>query len=153
MLLELWSRFLALGGVRLAALLAVLPGLCGGYWLGHQSRNEAQTSRAAWQSQREKNTAGERRLLGLRAELVEFGMDSIATQPFSPVDFQRQGVRLVSWLPTATGGEMVLETPWQQVAPTFTRLAECDMQVAAFSLAAESGVLRLNLQLVRGDEP
>ncbi|WP_432699636.1 hypothetical protein ACRUMN_19025 [Kluyvera cryocrescens] len=47
---------------------------------------------------------------------------------------------------------MSLEGPWQQVPSTFSMLAERDMQVLAFSLSAEKGVLSLTLQLVRNDE-
>nr|EKU4731311.1 DNA utilization protein HofO [Kluyvera ascorbata] len=73
--------------------------------------------------------------------------------PFSPVDLQREGVRLVSWVPSAVGGEMSLEADWQQIPATFSMLAERGMQVIAFSLSPGNGALNFSLQLVRDDEP
>jgi pilus assembly protein HofO len=75
-----------------------------------------------------------------------------ATVPFSPVDFQRQDVALVSWMPAGRGGDIVLESAWYQVPATFGLLAERGMQVNAFSIQPGAERLLLTLQLEGGDE-
>lgn len=72
---------------------------------------------------------------------------------FSALAFQTGSARLLSWHPTEHGGEMVLQTGWQDVPETFARLAEQDMQVTAFSLALKEEVLHLHLVLESGDAP
>ncbi|WP_049857832.1 hypothetical protein [Trabulsiella odontotermitis] len=70
-----------------------------------------------------------------------------ATVPFSPLDFQLDGTQLLSWQPAGAGGEMVLETQWAQLPAIFPRLADRNMQAAAFSIRPANGRLRLTLQL------
>lgn len=85
-----------------------------------------------------------------------WGAEATAPLPervFSALAFQTGSTRLLSWHPTGRGGEMVLQTGWQDVPETFTRLAEQDMQVSAFSLALKEGVLHLRLELESGDVP
>jgi len=43
------------------------------------------------------------------------------TLPFSPLDFQLSGAQLVSWHPSAQGGELALKTLWEAVPSAFTR--------------------------------
>jgi len=70
---------------------------------------------------------------------------------FSALVFQTGSARLLSWHPNARGGELVLQTGWQNVPETFARLAEQHMQVTAFSLALKEGVLHLRLELESSD--
>lgn len=59
------------------------------------------------------------------------------TLPFSPLDFQLSGAQLVSWHPSAQGGELALKTLWEAVPSAFTRLAERNVSVSRFSLSVE----------------
>lgn len=71
---------------------------------------------------------------------------------FSALAFQTGSARLLSWHPNEHGGELVLQTGWQDVPETFARLAEQNMQVTAFSLVLNEGVLHLRLELESGNE-
>lgn len=68
-------------------------------------------------------------------------------QPFSPLDFQAQGTRLVHWKPLQSGGELTLDADWQTIPALFSRLAQQDVWVTAFSLAPQGTALRLRAQL------
>lgn len=70
---------------------------------------------------------------------------------FSALAFQTGSARLLSWHPNARGGELVLQSGWQDVPETFARLAEQRMQAIAFSLALKEGVLHLRLELESSD--
>jgi pilus assembly protein HofO len=66
--------------------------------------------------------------------------------PFSPLDFQGDNATLVHWKPLQNGGELTLEAEWQ--APgAFSRLAQRDVQIAAFAIAPQGTALRLRLEL------
>ena len=67
--------------------------------------------------------------------------------PFSPLDFQAGGVRLVHWLPDAKGGAITLDADWMQIPNVFERLAQCGMSVSAFSVAPGESTLRMVVQL------
>lgn len=85
-----------------------------------------------------------------------WGAEATAPLPervFSALAFQTGGARLLSWHPTERGGEMVLQTGWQDVPETFARLAGQNMQVTAFSLALKEEVLHLRLELESGNDP
>ena len=69
------------------------------------------------------------------------------TLPFSPLDFQLSGAQLVSWHPSAQGGELALKTLWEAVPSAFTRLAERNVSVSRFSLSVEGDDLLFTLQL------
>ncbi|EPY2149580.1 DNA utilization protein HofO, partial [Escherichia coli] len=69
------------------------------------------------------------------------------TLPFSPLDFQLPGAQLVSWHPSAQGGELALKTLWEAVPSAFTRLAERNVSVSRFSLSVEGDDLLFTLQL------
>ncbi len=71
---------------------------------------------------------------------------------FSALAFQTGSARLLSWHPNEHGGEMALQTGWQDVPETFAHLAEQGMQVTAFSLAVKEEVLHLRLELESGDD-
>ncbi|MGL5699248.1 MAG: DNA utilization protein HofO [Kluyvera sp.] len=144
---RLWPLSTAIK-IRSVALIAALIGILCCYQLSYREYLHAAHSREQWRTLNTRTAAIWRRLRLFVPEPVP----DIAPLPFSPALFQRAGAKLVSWLPSAKGGDMVLDTPWRQVAPTFVMLAERDMQVAAFSLAAENGVLRFSLQLVRDDQ-
>lgn len=77
----------------------------------------------------------------------------LSGRAFSALAFQTGSARLLSWHPTGHGGEMVLQTGWQDVPETFARLAEQGMRVSAFSLTLKEGVLHLRLELESGDDP
>ncbi|WP_312282898.1 hypothetical protein [Pseudescherichia sp.] len=70
---------------------------------------------------------------------------------FSALAFQTGSARLLSWHPNARGGELVLQTGWQDVPETFALLAKQRMQATAFSLALKEGVLHLRLELESSD--
>ena len=104
---------------------------------------QLQASRAGlWQSVRARQTA-----ISLLEEKIW-----AAIKPFSPVDFQRPGAELVRWTPAGRGGEMVLETVWEQVPSVFTLLAERGMRVSAFSIRAGATQHTLTLQLESQNE-
>ena len=68
-------------------------------------------------------------------------------QPFSPLDFQADGTRLVHWKPLQSGGELTLDAEWQAIPELFSRLAQQDVQIAAFAIAPQGTALRLQLEL------
>ena len=68
-------------------------------------------------------------------------------QPFSPLDFQGGGMRLVHWKPSHSGGELTLDAEWQAIPTVFSRLAQRDVQIAAFSISPQEALLRLRLEL------
>ncbi|KFC04729.1 PilO family type IV pilus biogenesis protein [Trabulsiella guamensis ATCC 49490] len=86
-------------------------------------------------------------LRALQMQVGQHQKTPSAAVSFSPLDFQRDGTRLLRWQPTETGGEMVLDTQWVDVPSLFPRLAERNMQVVAFSLHPVNGRLQLTLQL------
>ena len=67
--------------------------------------------------------------------------------PFSPLEFQGAGTRLVHWKPLQNGGELTLDAEWQAIPTVFSRLAQRDVQVAAFALSAQGSALRLRVEL------
>lgn len=142
------------GAVKGCACFAILLGIYVSYQVGHQAYHRALKSHVSWRAERAHSVESWRRIMPLQAE-VQHGMlqgerPGIA---FSPAHFQHQSVRLVSWVPSDSGGEMSLEAPWQQVPPLFLMLAERSMQVVDFSLRAEKEALSLTFQLVRHDAP
>ncbi|WP_249415113.1 hypothetical protein [Enterobacter sp. RHBSTW-00994] len=72
-------------------------------------------------------------------------------RPFSPLEFQAEGTRLVHWRPRQGGGELVLDAGWEQIPEVFSRLALRDVKVSAFTLAPEGSLLRLSVQLEQND--
>lgn len=66
-----------------------------------------------------------------------------ALQPFSPLDVQTNGARLVRWLPNAKGGELTLDADWVLIPDLFALFAQRGMGVTAFSV--EPGESRLQL--------
>lgn len=73
--------------------------------------------------------------------------DVAASLPFSPLDFQAAGVRLVHWLPDAKGGALTLDADWMQIPSLFERLARCGMNVRAFSVEPGESTLQLVVQV------
>ncbi len=70
------------------------------------------------------------------------------TLPFFASGFSViQRAKLVSWHPSAQGGELALKTLWEAVPSAFTRLAERDVSVSRFSLSVEGDDLLFTLQL------
>ena len=72
---------------------------------------------------------------------------ALEIKPFSPLDFQGEGTRLLHWKPLQNGGELTLDAEWQAIPTVFTRLAQWDVQVAAFALSAQGSALRLRVEL------
>ncbi|RXW28307.1 HofO [Enterobacter ludwigii] len=68
-------------------------------------------------------------------------------QPFSPLDFQGDGMKLVHWKPSQRGGELTLDAEWPAIPTIFSLLAQRDVQVAAFAIAPQDALLRLRLEL------
>ncbi|MFJ3294207.1 HofO [Enterobacter asburiae] len=73
--------------------------------------------------------------------------DTLALTPFSPLDFQDDNATLVHWKPLQNGGELMLEVEWQALPALFSRLAQRDVQIAAFAIAPQGTALRLRLEL------
>ena len=151
---ERWPRCSLTTMVKSLAGAAILLGLYASFEVGLQAYSRALESRTSWRAEQNINLNNWRRIMpSLATELSEKMLNDPQPVAFSPVDFQREGVRLVSWVPSAVGGEMSLEADWQQVPATFSMLAERGMQVIAFSLSPGNGALNFSLQLVRDDEP
>ncbi|MDF3826591.1 MULTISPECIES: HofO family protein [unclassified Pseudocitrobacter] len=111
-------------------------------------QSEAASPNAAWKQQQILRIARWQSVMPLQAALnVAADATLAATKPFSPVDFQRPGAELMSWTPAVRGGELVLETEWEQVPSVFMLLAERGMRVSAFSLQAGETRHVLTLQL------
>jgi len=70
-----------------------------------------------------------------------------ALTPFSPLDFQNDETTLVHWKPLQNGGELALVAEWQAIPELFSRLAQQDVQIAAFAIAPQGTALRLQLEL------
>ncbi|ELE9706753.1 HofO [Enterobacter cloacae] len=66
---------------------------------------------------------------------------------FSPLDFQADGATLVHWKPLPGGGELALDADWPAILTVFTRLAQRDVRIAAFTLVPQGAALRLRVQL------
>lgn len=66
---------------------------------------------------------------------------------FSPLDFQGDNATLVHWKPLQNGGELMLEAEWQALPALFSRLAQRDVQIAAFAISPQGTALRLRLEL------
>lgn len=145
-----WRSLSMLNALRIAGLMAMLAGIGLCFQLAAQTDLALEKNRDARQRQHGQYVAGWHRLMPLRAAPLPSALPTVA---FSPAAFQQAGARLVSWLPADAGGELVLDTPWPQVAATFLLLAERDMQVTAFALAGANGTLRFTLRLVHVDEP
>ncbi|AHW96642.1 hypothetical protein [Enterobacter asburiae] len=73
--------------------------------------------------------------------------EALALTPFSPLDFQDDNATLVHWKPLQNGGELMLEVEWQALPALFSRLAQRDVQIAAFAIAPQGTALRLRLEL------
>ena len=69
--------------------------------------------------------------------------------PFSPFDFQQAEMQLVSWQPSAEGGELALKGPWSAIPPVFRQLAERQMRITQFTLDPDENGLRITLLLER----
>lgn len=109
---------------------------------------EAASPNAEWKQQQIQRIARWQSVMPLQAALnVAADASLAATKPFSPVDFQRPGAELMSWTPAGYGGELVLETVWEQVPSVFALLAEQGIRVSAFSLQAGETRHVLTLQL------
>ena len=74
-------------------------------------------------------------------------MEALEKTPFSPLDFQGDDEKLVHWKPLQNGGELMLEVEWQAIPALFSRLAQRDVQIAAFAIAPQGKALRLRLEL------
>lgn len=67
--------------------------------------------------------------------------------PFSPLDFQGERTTLVHWKPLQNGGELTLDAEWQAIPALFSRLAQQDVEIAAFTISPQGTALRLRLEL------
>lgn len=61
---------------------------------------------------------------------------------FSPLAFQRDGIRLVHWQPHARGGSFTLSAEWTQIPALFTRLAQAGVGISEFSVEPGESQLR-----------
>ncbi|MDI3425241.1 DNA utilization protein HofO [Enterobacter sp. V87_3] len=69
---------------------------------------------------------------------------------FSPLDFQANGTRLVHWKPLSHGGELELDADWAAIPGIFAQLEQCNVRIGTFVITAESGRLRLRMELQHG---
>ncbi|POP43221.1 hypothetical protein CHU32_20750 [Superficieibacter electus] len=88
------------------------------------------------------------RLLTPPDALIE---QQVPSRAFSPLDFQVDDARFVSWQPAIKGGTLVLDSSWQPVPDIFALLAQQDMTVTAFTLEPVAGRLHFTLQLEPND--
>ncbi len=115
-------------------------------WLVIRPVTEAQT-RLANQHQQQ-HAAQREQWRKLRALSIPSDALAIpALVAFSPLDFQSPERQLVRWQPATGGGELVLETGWNEVIETFVLLTERGMQVPAFSLLPVEGALHFTLRV------
>ncbi|WP_336856415.1 hypothetical protein [Pseudescherichia vulneris] len=131
---------MALGCTALAWLLAVRPCMREQTQRLTEIRAQQQSRSQLWASAMPLRQAEEQETTAILPE-----------RAFSALAFQIGSARLLSWHPNAHGGELVLQTGWQDVPETFARLAEQRMQATAFSLALKGGVLHLRLELESSD--
>jgi len=75
----------------------------------------------------------------------------VAAQPFSPLAFDTDELRMVRWQPVGTGGELVIEATWAQIPSLFATLARRDVAVARFSIQPEHNKLQVVMQLEHQD--
>lgn len=68
-------------------------------------------------------------------------------RPFSPLDLQGNGSRLVQWKPMPGGGALTLDVVWSAVPAIFSRLARQDVRIAGFAITAHQTQLRISMQL------
>lgn len=81
---------------------------------------------------------------------VPFRPDAVKAQAltsFSPLDFQGDNTTLVHWKPLQNEGELALDAEWQAIPELFSRLAQQDVQIAAFTISPQGSALRLRLEL------
>lgn len=69
------------------------------------------------------------------------------TSPFSPLSLQVPNVQLLHWQPSAQGGELAVQAPWEAMVSLFGYLAARGMSVSGFSLKAENDERVLTLTL------
>ncbi|MFL4366077.1 HofO family protein [Enterobacter asburiae] len=100
----------------------------------HQLIQDARTNAALWPAVRK---------MPFRPETPE----SRELISFSPLDFQGDNTTLVHWKPLQNGGELMLEAEWQALPEIFSRLAQRDVQIAAFAISPQGKALRLRLEL------
>ena len=74
---------------------------------------------------------------------------SMATRPFSPLEFDTGEMRMVRWQPVSAGGELVVDAVWAQIPTLFATLARRDVAVGRFTIQPEQQKLRITLQLER----
>lgn len=77
----------------------------------------------------------------------------VLSKPFSALDMDSPGSRVVSWQPAGSGGELTLEANWPGIPPLFNQLAERGRAVRGFSIQPEQQHLRLTLLIeANGDD-
>lgn len=87
-------------------------------------------------------------LYHLSGALTELPVPSTPqTSPFSPLSLQVPNVQLLHWQPSAQGGELAVQAPWEAVVSLFGYLAARGMSVSGFSLKAENDERVLTLTL------
>ena len=127
-----WSMFLLLG------------------WLFFHFQ-PAQQLLSAQEAQRQREAASHRTLWASARKLYPPPADEIArtSEPFTPLAFNDNGLRLVRWQPASAGGELAIAAAWTEIPAIFSALAQHDVAVAHFSVAPEKQTLQVVLQLER----
>ncbi|WP_333853024.1 HofO family protein [Leclercia sp.] len=131
-------------GVSSALLLACFIGL---QWRMQDRQIAAQQARHA------RNAEAHARLWAAvrKLSLPEDAPPSPAAEPFSPLAFDTDELRMVRWQPGGRGGELVLEASWTQIPSLFASLARHDVAVGRFSIQPEQKRLQIVMQLERQD--
>ncbi|CAM6967166.1 MULTISPECIES: HofO [Enterobacter] len=144
-LLERWCESRPWGRVLLWCLGSFLAGLAAwGALLRPVDRLCAERQRLLMESVRANEALWPAvRKLPFRSETAE----ARVLMPFSPLDFQGADATLVHWKPQQNGGELMLDLEWEALPALFSRLAQRDVQIAAFAIAPQDKALRLRLEL------
>jgi pilus assembly protein HofO len=111
----------------------------------------AQQRLIAQEAQRQREAASQRAIWASARKLYPPPANKIAppSQPFTPLAFNANGLRLVRWQPATAGGELAIAAAWTEIPAIFSALALHDVAVAHFSVAPEKQTLQVVLQLER----
>ena len=120
-----------------------------GWWLSFY--RPAQQQLISLEAQRQREAASHRAMWSAARKLFPPSAEAIISpaQPFTPLAFNANGLRLVRWQPAAAGGELVLDAAWAAIPALFSLLAQHDVAVTSFSVAPEQQSLQVVLQLER----
>ena len=108
---------------------------------------------ATQQAQHTRNVEAHARLWTAVRKLLppDDAQSAVAAEPFSPLAFDTDALRMVRWQPGGAGGELVMEATWAQIPSLFATLARRDVAVGRFSIQPGQNRLQIVMQLERQD--